>query len=74
MTWSLFGTLDNPNDPVHPCPVSEMQFLASSEGGLVGQSSTQWSQCSWTPLYVRLGILGTGSGRITIVQFGSVPQ
>lgn len=74
MTWTIEGTLDNPNDPVYPCSFADIEWIVSPIATLVSEAVTQQAQSDWTPLFVRLKIAGTGQARFTIVQLGAVPK
>lgn len=74
MTWTVQGTLDNPNDLVNPCSFADMNWFNTPASSLSGQTNTQMASTDWTPLYVRLRIAGTGQVRFTIVQLGAVPK
>lgn len=73
VTYSLEGTSDNPNDPVHPCPLQDM-FWFSPVAALTSASGTQFAAETFSPLYVRLFITGSGQVRFTILQYGSVSK
>jgi hypothetical protein len=73
ISYSLEGTSDNPNDPVHPCSLQDM-FWFSPVATLTGASGTQFAAETFSPLYVRLFITGSGQVRFTILQYGSVSK
>ena len=73
VTYSVYTTLDDPNDPTNPVPVNNMTWLPIGIPALVTSNASAQAYSAFTPRYVKLvQHAGPGSATITICQAGSV--
>jgi hypothetical protein len=74
VNYTVQTTLDDPNDPTNAVAIGSVQWVSSTDSGLVGQSTTKYSTFSGTPRYVRV-LLNSGSGTAsaTILESSNGP-
>lgn len=75
ISYSVYTTLDDPNDPMSPVPVVDMTWLPTSITTMVSSLVSASGYSAYTPRYVKLvQHAGDGSAKMTICQAGAVPQ
>lgn len=73
VTYTVYATLDDPNDPSNPVPVNDMTWLPIGITTLVTANTSIQAYSAFTPRYLKLvQHTGPGSATITICQAGSV--
>jgi hypothetical protein len=64
-TYTLQSTLNDPNDPFSPTPLSSMSWVNTSDANLVAATTTQQSNFLFAPKYARILITTTSTGSVT---------
>ena len=73
VTFTVYTTLDDPNDPSNPVDVNNMTWLPIDNVDFVSANTSAQGYSAFTPRYVKLvQHTGPGSATITICQAGSV--
>ena len=72
--FTIQTTLDDPNDPISPINVSDVNWLDALDANLVTTAVNTSGYIAYTPSYVRV-LLNSGSGSVTSTfsQAGNVP-
>lgn len=75
VSYSVYSTLDDPNDPMSPVPVANMTWLPIADTNLVTTNASAQGYSAFTPRYVKVTQhAGAGGLKMTICQAGSVTQ
>jgi len=73
-TYTLYATLQDPNDPIDPTPLGAMVWLPVNNGFLINATTTQQANFIAAPRYAKLvQTNGNGVVQATFIQYGSVP-
>lgn len=73
-TYTVYSTLDDPNDPTNPVAEVDMTWIPSSTAALVGANSSQQGTFTGIPKYAKIvQTAGNGSCVATFIQPASVP-
>lgn len=71
--YSVYTTMDDPNDPVAPVDIANMTWLPFSDANLVTSILSAQAYSAFTPRYIKLvQLTGPGSATMTVCQAGSV--
>jgi len=65
VTYTLQSTLDDPNDPFNPVPISAMTWVNTSDANVVGATTAQQSNFLFAPRYARVIVPTTSTGSVT---------
>lgn len=73
VTYTVFSTLDDPNDPASPVPVNSVTWFPCGDANLV---NTNWPAQTYymaAPRYIKLvQSAGTGIAQMTVSQNGAI--
>lgn len=73
-TYTVYSTLDDPNDPTNPVAANAMTWIPSSTAALVNANSSQQGYFTAVPKYVKIvQTAGNGSCAATVLQPANVP-
>lgn len=74
VNYTVASSFDNPNDPVSPVALADVQWINSSDTAVVNATATKQSNFTYAPLYVRITLnSGSGSIKATVVQYSVTP-
>lgn len=74
VTYSVQTTLNDPNDPVNPVAVADVEWLDALDANLVNETASKSGYFAYTPTFVRvIGSGGTGTATLTLAQFSNAP-
>lgn len=74
VSYTVQYTYDDPNDPVNPVSLANVNWFNSADTNVVNASASKTSNFAYAPTYARV-VLNSGSGSVRAVfaQYGSVP-
>lgn len=74
-TYTVYSTLDDPNDPTNPVASGSMTWIPSSTAALVGATTSQQGYFTAIPKYAKIvQTAGSGSCSATFIQPAAVPK
>lgn len=74
INYTVQQTFDDPNDPTNPVTPANVIWSNSSDAAVVAKAVDAQSSYAYAPTYVRVTAnSGTGTARLTLVQYGNVP-
>lgn len=72
ITYSVQTTMNDPNDPVNPVAITDVQWFDALDANLVSETASKSGYFAYTPTFVRvIGSGGTGTATLTIAQFNN---
>ena len=73
-TYTLYATLQDPNDPTDPTPVADVVWIPVNNGFLINATTCQQANFIAAPRYAKLvQTNGNGVVQATFIQYGSAP-
>ena len=74
-TYTVYSTLDDPNDPTNPVPVANVTWIPSSTPALVSANTSQQGSFAYAPKYAKIvQTAGAGSCAATFIQNSNGPR
>lgn len=74
INYTVQQTFDDPNDLSNPVTPANVIWVNSSDSAVVSKAVDAQSSYAYAPTYVKITAnSGTGSARLTAVQYGNVP-
>jgi hypothetical protein len=74
INYTVQQTFDDPNDPTNPIAAANVIWLNSTDSGVVAKDVDAQSFYAYAPTFIRITAnSGTGSARLTAIQYGNVP-
>lgn len=74
INYTVQQTFDDPNDPASPVSPASVVWVNSSDSAVVAKAVDAQSSYAYAPTFIKITAnSGTGSAKLTAVQYGNVP-